>query len=175
MNPSEELKKVLESQLSTTLDQLKVDEAGKSTLVSAIANTVQVAISDTNLKIQLQTIFEYEQHYLELIKAYKEEIKFANTVQEDVRRERSQFFTQTLKEVIATLNSEQVDSTTASKWIYELVESYTKSLDLSSDLAKTQVVDLLGKLKEKSKRDINTVQKTIEPSEPTNTPNDVSK
>ena len=49
---------------------------------------------------KLELLYEYEKHYLELIKGYKEEIKFASALQEDLRRERSQFFTQTLKEVI---------------------------------------------------------------------------
>jgi len=104
---------------------------------------------------KLQILFEYEKHYLDLIKEYKEEIKFANTIQEDLRRERAQFFTQSLKEVAQTLKDAAVEKSVADQWTMELVNSYTKSLDLSSDLAKTSVVDLIGKLKEDTRVERN--------------------
>jgi response regulator RpfG family c-di-GMP phosphodiesterase len=63
-------------------------------------------------------------------------------LQEDLRRERSQFFIQTLREVVQTLNYQQIEKTVASHWIEELVASYTKSIDLSSDLTKTHVVQV---------------------------------
>lgn len=103
------------------------------------------------LKVKLELLYSYQGHYLQLIKDYKEEIKFASTLQEDLRRERSQFFTQTLKEVLQTLHSAEVEKNVSNKWIEELVTTYTKSLDLSSDLAKTHVVDILGILTNEAK------------------------
>lgn len=76
-------------------------------------------------------------------------------MQEDLRRERSQFFTQTLREVVQTLQVQEIDKTVASRWIEELVSSYTKSIDLSSDLAKTHVVQVLSLFKEEAKREVS--------------------
>ena len=90
-----------------------------------------------------------------MIKDYKEEIKFASSLQEDLRRERSQFFTQTLREVVQTLQAQEIDKKVASQWIEELVASYTKSIDLSSDLAKTHVVQVLSIFKEEAKQEVS--------------------
>ena len=106
-------------------------------------------------KAKLELLYQYEKHYLELIKEYKEEIKFAASLQEDLRRERSQFFTQTLREVVQTLQVQEIDKKVASQWIEELVASYTKSIDLSSDLAKTHVVQVLGIFKEEAKQEVS--------------------
>ena len=108
-------------------------------------------LSETKAKLEL--LYRYEQHYLELIKEYKEEIKFANSLQEDLRRERSQFFTQTLKDVIQTMEAAAVDKTVSAQWIQELVASYTKSIDLSGDLAKTHVIEILSLLTSDTKRE----------------------
>jgi hypothetical protein len=104
-------------------------------------------------KFKLNLLYQYEKHYLELIKEYKEEIKFASSLQEDLRRERSQFFTQTLREIVQTLQIQEIDKKVTSQWIEDLVASYTKSIDLSSDLAKTHVVQVLSILKEETKQE----------------------
>ncbi len=114
-------------------------------------NEYSEELSGTRSKLEL--LYKYEAHYLELIKNYKEEIKFANTLQEDLRRERSQFFTQTLKEVIQTMKIAEVDKEVSSKWVEELVDSYTKSIDLSGDLAKTHVIEVLSILKNEAKQE----------------------
>ncbi len=116
-------------------------------------STTAEELNDTKAKLEL--LFQYEKHYLEMIKGYKEEIKFAASLQEDLRRERSQFFTQTLREVVQTLQTQEIDKKVASQWIEELVASYTKSIDLSSDLAKTHVVQVLSIFKEETKQEVS--------------------
>jgi hypothetical protein len=109
-------------------------------------------LAETEAKLEL--LYQYERHYLELIKEYKEEIKFANTLQEDLRRERSQFFTQTLKEIVQTMKGAEVDKNVAAQWLEDLVSSYSKSIDLSSDLAKTHVIQVLSIFKEEAKQEV---------------------
>lgn len=109
-------------------------------------------------KSKLELLYEYEKHYLQLIAEYKEEIKFANALQEDLRRERSQFFTQTLKDVVQTMKTAEVDKIVSAQWIQELVASYTKSIDLSSDLAKTHIIEILSILNEEAKQEAATAQ-----------------
>lgn len=103
------------------------------------------------LKSKLEVLYNYEKSYLELIKEYKEEIKFASTLQEDLRKERSKFFSETLKEVSETLNQSQVDNQVASKWLKELVDSYTKSLDLSGNLIEEHTLDTIGIIRSEAK------------------------
>ncbi|OSI17292.1 hypothetical protein, partial [Neisseria dumasiana] len=85
------------------------------------------------LKNKLDILFEYEKNYLTLLKDFKEEIKFANALQEDLRKERAKFFSEILREVSSTLSQAQVEESVASSWIQDLVKSYTNSLNLSSN------------------------------------------
>ncbi|MGB4498269.1 MAG: hypothetical protein WBI40_06190 [Methylococcaceae bacterium] len=117
--------------------------------------TTEISEDFLHLQSKLELLYGYEKHYLNLIKEHKEEIKFANALQEDLRRERSQFFTQTLREVVQTLQTQEIDKKVASQWIEELVASYTKSIDLSSDLAKTHVIQILSIFKEEAKREVS--------------------
>lgn len=152
-------KEKIENRISELIESLELEIEGSksSTLTRKLVNIVDEATSETSLTNMLKILYENEEHHLRLIKEYKEEIKFANSVQEDVRRERVQFFTQILREVTESLNNAQLDSNVTSKWIHELVESYTKSLDLSSELAKTHVVDILGLINEETKKQVKKV------------------
>ncbi len=113
---------------------------------------------------RLQLLFEYEELYLELIRKYKDEIIFSNCVQEDIRRERSVFFTQILKDVEETLKKAHVDNHVISKWIQELVDSYTKSLDLSCDLAQTHFTDMVDKIREELKTHVDAIRTHEQPA-----------
>ena len=144
----------LQEYLNDCLSNIEIDRNAKVALQKAISTWVDQFVSEENLKSRLDILFEYEKHYLELIKEYKEEIKFSASLQEDLRRERSQFFTQVLREVSETLKNASVDSTVASQWTQDLVDSYTKSIDLSGDLAKTHVIDVIGKIRESAKSEV---------------------
>lgn len=109
------------------------------------------------LNERLSIIFQYEKNYLELIKDYKEEIKFAYTIQEDLRKERSKFFSAILSEVSTTLKSSQVDDSVAEKWITDLVGSYTKSLDVSSVLVEESSLDSFNSLKKMSQEEVDSI------------------
>jgi predicted metalloendopeptidase len=112
-----------------------------------------VSVNNT-LKERLEILYDYEKKYLDLTKNYKEEIKFAATLQEDIRKERAKFFADTLKDVQKTLDDLKVDQKVVEAWITELVGSYTKSLDISADLSKDHILDMLGILKDASKKDL---------------------
>ncbi len=149
------LSEVKKIQRDVTLDS-PVDDAGQMILLrNLVVNFIQTPKQLLETKSKMDLLYQYEKHYLELIKEHKEEIKFANSLQEDLRRERSQFFTQTLREVVQTLQTQEIDKKVASQWIEELVASYTKSIDLSSDLAKTHVVQVLNIFKEEAKQEVS--------------------
>lgn len=156
---TEILTEVRKTRTMSTVDSVLTDEQQKHFIKQFQLSEEMKMENETNLlndtKAKLELLFQYEKHYLELIKTYKEEIKFASSLQEDLRRERSQFFTQTLREVVQTLQTQEIDKKVASQWIEELVASYTKSIDLSSDLAKTHVVQVLNIFKEEAKREVS--------------------
>jgi len=140
--------------IEKALEEIEIDPKLKSLLIENLMFKINQKVNMTTLSIKLQTLYEYEKHYLELIKEYKEEIKFANTIQEDLRKERAKFFAETLDDVSETLKKAQVDDKVASKWLEELVNSYTKSLDLSSGLIEENTLETIGKLKKDTKTSI---------------------
>ena len=75
-----------------------------------------------------------------------------------VRGEKTQFFTQTLRQVFETLKDAQVDKNVISERVEELVKSYTKSLDTSADLVETHAVDIISMLREETKKTVNDVK-----------------
>lgn len=120
---------------------------------------IEDKIALTYMKNKLDLLFEYEKHYLSLIKEYKEEIKFASSLQEDLRKERANFFSATLREVYATLQSTKVGPEMETLWLQKLVSSYTESLDLSAELAKENTLSRVSELKEESKETKSNIEK----------------
>lgn len=116
-------------------------------------------VYNERLKSQLNIYYEYEKHYLDMLKEYKEEIKFASTLQEDLRKERANFFSEKLKEVSATLKDTGVDDKVRGEWIKELVKSYTGSLDISEKLVEEHVVETINDIKGKQKEIVEQIKK----------------
>lgn len=115
----------------------------------------------SKLKERLGIFYEYEKNYLTLIKDFKEEIKFVATLQEDLRKERAKFFSDTLRDVSGALKDAQVSTEVASRWIQELVNSYTKSLDLSSGIIEENTIDSIGDIRKQAKEAINGTLETL--------------
>lgn len=137
------------------------DDSISSQLTEALKKELSGYVNLELLKTKLEILYKFEKDYLELLNEYREEIKFACTLQEDLRKERSKFFSETLKEVTHTLTASQVDSSVASKWLTELVDCYTKSLDLSSSLIEEHTLDTIGKIRAEAK----SIKPTFESSE----------
>ena len=143
--------KDLDQLISTAVKASGADSSISTQLTEALKKELNVHIGLAHLKNKLEVLYNYEKNYLELVKTYKEEIKFASTLQEDLRKERSKFFSETLKEVSKTLSESQVDNEVASKWLKELVDSYTKSLNLSSNLIEEHTLDTIGTIRSEAK------------------------
>ena len=148
----------LKNEISKWFSDIEMDSNAKRALIESLSLKIENAVSLATLQEKLKVLYEYEMNYLELIKEYKEEIKFAATLQEDLRKERTKFFSEALEEVSQTLKEAQVDSKVASVWIKELVDSYTKSLDLSSGLIEEHTLDMIGELRQKAKKEVQVVK-----------------
>jgi hypothetical protein len=155
----------LANELKEMFSMVEMDDNAKATIIRSVILKVESAVSLTSLQEKLKVLYEYEKNYLELVKAYKEEIKFAATLQEDLRKERTKFFSEALKEVSETLKESQVDSNVASVWIKELVNSYTKSLDLSSGLVEEHAIDMIGEIRRKAKQEVVDIKSKNEQEE----------
>lgn len=141
----------LHALITQCLNDHEVDGQKSERIASAIMAKLPGASRLADMKVRLEILFQYEKNYLELVKEFKEEIKFAGSIQEDLRKERAKFFSDTLKEVSSTLKDSQVEPTIAAGWLEELVGSYTKSLDLSSGLIEEQAIDTIGKIRNEAR------------------------
>lgn len=139
---------------------LEIDSESKLLYsVDLITEKILDEVYNERLKSQLDIYYEYEKHYLDMLKEYKEEIKFASTLQEDLRKERANFFSEKLKEVSATLKDTGVDDKVRGEWIKELVKSYTGSLDISDKLVEEHVVETINDIKGKQKEIVEQIKK----------------
>lgn len=143
--------------ISSAVKASGADDSINAQLTEVLKKELNGYVNLELLKTKLEVLYNFEKNYLELVKEYKEEIKFASSLQEDLRKERSKFFSETLKEVSHTLHESQVDGDVASKWLKELVDSYTKSLDLSSSLIEEHTLDTIGKIRSEAKLNKPTV------------------
>ncbi len=162
-----DIEKYLSSSFLASATSVVKDEEDSKKLAGIaekFANSAQKYIEEkvslTFMKCKLDLLFEYEKHYLSLIKEYKEEIKFATSLQEDLRKERANFFSATLREVYATLQTTKVGPEMETMWLEKLVSSYTESLDLSAELAKERTLTRVSELKD----DSNEIKSKIEHS-----------
>lgn len=138
-------------------ENLQIEKPIKDVIKKTIILNFNEQISTSKLKERLQILFEYERNYLSLIKEFKEEIKFVGSLQEDLRKERAKFFSDTLQEVSGALKDSQVSNEVANQWIQELVNSYTKSLDVSSGLIEEHTFDAIGEIRRQAKEQLKTI------------------
>lgn len=148
----------LANDLEKIFSGIDIDNDAKESIIKSMILKFESAVSLSTLQEKLKVLYEYEKNYLALLKEYKEEIKFSANIQEDLRKERTKFFSESLKEVSETLQESQVDSKVASMWIEDLVKSYTKSLDLSSGLIEEHALDMIAEIRQNAKREANTIK-----------------
>ncbi len=137
--------------LNQTLYSTNLSEHEKANVIKLIKEQLD-EYNLRNTKENLQLMYDYEKHYLELIKNYKEEIRFANNLKEDLRREKTMFFSKHLKEVIETIECAKVEEEVGKKWIDDLIKSYLTSIDLSEAIIDTKVMQKVNDLRQASDR-----------------------
>jgi hypothetical protein len=143
----------LKSDLRSVVQKLEIDNNSKEAFLQSIFLKIESNLGLGVLQEKLKILYEYEKNYLELLKNHKEEIKFATGLQEELRKERTKFFADSLKEVSETLSASQVDPSVASVWIKELVESYTRSLDLSNSLIEENTLAMVSEIRQEAQKE----------------------
>ena len=78
-----------------------------------------------------QMLFDYEEHYMRLVKSYREEIKFINDLHTEHTREVKNFYGSELPAIIKKLESEPIVDDVRREWLKHLEQHMSKSFDMS--------------------------------------------
>lgn len=99
---------------------------------------------------KLETQIAYEEHYMQLLRNYKSEIKDIEDMMIQLRKERADFYHSKLPEIENTIANDEVLSEEAKqKWIMKLQENVEKSFAVSEELITHYVTSNLGEFKRK--------------------------
>lgn len=121
-----------------------------------LGNTARV--SDDIANDKLEVIAKYEEHYMRLLRNYKEEIAEIESMMREVRKERETFYQITLPQIEKTIRSDKVLSEDARReWIEELRSNMEKSFRISEALIQHYVTSNQAEFKEKLKKAVDKV------------------
>lgn len=97
----------------------------------------------------IQVLYEYEKHYLEMIKKYSEEIKFIQDMLVGFREEQETFYYKVLPDIIDKLNRDDgVDEEMKRIWLRRLSTNIERSFNLSETLINDYATKSLDEFKQ---------------------------
>lgn len=79
----------------------------------------------------LQTLYDYEKYYMELVKRYRGEIEFINQLHDEHTQEVKNFYQNDLPAIQKKLSSEPIDEEIRREWLKNLESHISKSFDMS--------------------------------------------
>ncbi|MDR2570853.1 MAG: hypothetical protein LBD23_11260 [Oscillospiraceae bacterium] len=82
----------------------------------------------------IEELYNYEKHYMELIRLHKDEISFINGLLIEFRRERVEFFEIKIHGISESLDKHSIDEPTKKRWLSELVDCMNRSFEVSESL-----------------------------------------
>ncbi|CDB97258.1 hypothetical protein [Megamonas funiformis] len=91
-------------------------------------------ISPKKQEPTLQVLYDYEKHYMELIKQHKNEIVFIENMLKDYRQENIDFFNNQLSRISQKLDAEHIDKDMKNAWLKRLEENMNRSFAISEKL-----------------------------------------
>ena len=107
------------------------------------------SISSKSKRADFDDISAYEEHYMKLLKKYQPEIQRIEEMMQNLRRERQEFYTQTLPAVKKSMDEDYVLSNECKEqWIQELQENMEKSFPISESLIQHYVTKNLEEFKQ---------------------------
>lgn len=116
-------------------------------------------VSPKRKKPSIQVLYDYEKHYMELVKKYASEIKMVADMLCDLRKEQEIFYKETLPEIIEKLNQDAgIDKEMRNVWLKRL----TTNMDRSFGLSETLINDYVTKNIDEFKAEVNeTIKKLL--------------
>lgn len=91
-------------------------------------------ISPKKQEPTLQVLYDYEKHYMELIKQHKNEIVFIENMLKDYRQKNIDFFNNQLSRISQKLDAEHIDKDMKNAWLKRLEENMNRSFAISEKL-----------------------------------------
>lgn len=96
----------------------------------------------------VQVLYEYEKHYMEMVKKYSQEIKFINDMLRDLRQEQITFYGEILLKVENKLNEDKgIDDEMRKIWLNRLSRNIHRSFELSEILIHNYVTKKIDEFK----------------------------
>lgn len=106
----------------------------------------------------IQVLYDYEKHYMELVKKYGLEIKMVADMLSDFRKEQEIFYQETLPEIIDKLNQDTgIDEEMKKVWLTRL----TTNIDRSFGLSETLINEYVTKSIDEFKAEVNETMKKL--------------
>ena len=85
--------------------------------------------------IPIQVLYDYEKHYMELLKKYSPEITMIHNMLKEFRDEQKTFYGTVLPKIIQKLKEDDgIDSKIKSVWVEQLTANMERSFSLSESL-----------------------------------------
>ena len=91
-------------------------------------------ISPRKQEPTLQVLYDYEKHYMELIRQHKNEIVFIENMLKDYRQENIDFFNNQLSKISQKLDAEHIAKDMKNAWLKRLEENMNRSFAISEKL-----------------------------------------
>lgn len=92
-------------------------------------------VSPSKKNPSIQVLYDYEKHYMELVKKYSTEISMIEKMLCDFRHEQEEFYKDTLPQIIERLNQDSgVDHEMVEIWLQRLTTNIDRSFGLSETL-----------------------------------------
>lgn len=92
-------------------------------------------ISPRKKEPAIQVLYEYEKHYLDLLRKYSSEIQFIENMLKEFREEQTKFYEKTLPQITKKLNEDSgIDNEIKKVWIKRLSENVDRSFNMSETL-----------------------------------------
>lgn len=95
----------------------------------------------------IQVLYEYEKHYMELIGKYSEEISFVETQLKDYRAEQTAFYKDDMPAILEKLNSNPVDEGIKREWLRRLADNMDRSFTISEKVLTNYTTKKLDEFK----------------------------
>lgn len=96
----------------------------------------------------IEIIYEYEKHYMKLIKEYKPEIDYIAKHLNDLRFEQIDFLENKLPRLKEILIEQGIDNDLQSKWLSEIIENINRSYLISEKLITHYLTKNIDEFKE---------------------------
>lgn len=105
-----------------------------------------------------ETLCQYEEHYMRLLRHYADEIKEIQSMMEGLRKERDRFYREILPETERQIQADNILSAEAkAQWIEELRANMENSFRISEELVSHYVTSNLNEFKDKLKKAVERV------------------